>query len=470
MSPCFFAVIAVLIAGVFLFAEEAPKDDLILTPIEVLSRTGIILGRPTDRSITMNVLPPDDGELVVDYGTAAGSYSKHTSPVRMTRDTPIVISLEDLTPDTKWFYRISVRSGNGGYLSGREYSFHTQRARASAFSFIVEADPHLDGNSSVPLYTNAIVRMASENADLFFDIGDTFMSEKLNPQNEASVTMRHIIFRPFLETVAASSPFMFVLGNHEAEFGWTDKKLAKDLPAWAYAARSRFYPNPGADAFFMTDGVGKEFENYYAFEWGDALFVVLDPFRYTTRKSGGRSGDNWSSTLGEKQYRWFVSVLEKSSARFKFVFVHQLVGGSPEGGRGGVEFARFYEWGGQNKDGSDGFAQKRPGWGRPIHQVMKDTGVSAFFHGHDHLYVKQELDGIIYQACPQPSAKNTMDPSYAADYGYTSGTIIGNSGYLRVSVTAANAVVDYVRITIPRGRTVKYEWNIADTYTIAPRR
>ena len=54
-------------------------------------------------------------------------------------------------------------------------------------------------------------------------------------------------------------------------------------------------------------------------------------------------------------------------------------------------------------DGSEGFAQMRPGWGKPIHHLLKDYGVSIVFKGHDHLYVKEELDGIIYQTLPQPT-------------------------------------------------------------------
>jgi hypothetical protein len=63
--------------------------------------------------------------------------------------------------------------------------------------------------------------------------------------------------------------------------------------------------------------------------------------------------------------------------------------------RGGVEAAPFYEWGGKNEDQSDGFAARRPGWKMPIHQLLTTYGVNAVFHGHDHLYAMQELDGIV---------------------------------------------------------------------------
>jgi hypothetical protein len=71
------------------------------------------------------------------------------------------------------------------------------------------------------------------------------------------------------------------------------------------------------------------------------------------------------STLGQGQYNWLRTTLESSTAKFKFIFSHQIVGGDPDG-RGGVEFANFYEWGGNNLNGTPGFATNRPEWYKPI--------------------------------------------------------------------------------------------------------
>ena len=48
------------------------------------------------------------------------------------------------------------------------------------------------------------------------------------------------------------------------------------------------------------------------------------------------------------------------------------------------------------------------------HQLLVDNNVTAFFHGHDHLFARQELNGVVYQACPQPGATN--DKNSAAAY------------------------------------------------------
>lgn len=44
--------------------------------------------------------------------------------------------------------------------------------------------------------------------------------------------------------------------------------------------------------------------------------------------------------------------------------------------------------------------------------------VVVVVHGYDHLYVKQELEGIMYQDCPKPS--NTRG---TYEYGYQSGAL-----------------------------------------------
>jgi hypothetical protein len=94
------------------------------------------------------------------------------------------------------------------------------------------------------------------------------------------------------------------------------------------------------------------------------------------------------------------------------------------------------------------FDQYRPGWGKPIHQVFIDTGVDIFFQGHDHLYAKEQLNGVVYQEVPMPS-----DITYTIGYtanaaAYTDVTLDG-TGHIRVNVTPACVTVDYVKSYIP---------------------
>ena len=49
-------------------------------------------------------------------------------------------------------------------------------------------------------------------------------------------------------------------------------------------------------------------------------------------------------SIGDEQYMWLKDTLEQSEARYKFVFCHHVMGT----GRGGIEMAHLYEWGGKS--------------------------------------------------------------------------------------------------------------------------
>ena len=69
------------------------------------------------------------------------------------------------------------------------------------------------------------------------------------------------------------------------------------------------------------------------------------------------------------------------------------------------------------------------------------------------MYVKQELDGIIYQTLPQPS--HPGEKLDVTQYGYVSGKGVGGSGFLKVRTEGKSAFVDFV----------KFDGVIADSYS-----
>ena len=156
----------------------------------------------------------------------------------------------------------------------------------------------------------------------------------------------------------------------------------------------------------------------------------------------GKSGNGWASTLGEAQYRWLEQTLQSSDAKWKFVFIHNLVGGIGKDQRGGAETAQYFEWGGLSADGTDQFDLQRIGWGKPIRELLATYGVNAVFHGHDHFYAHQEDGGIVYQLVPQPATAGNSVRN-AADYGYFSGTFLPSPGFLRVVVAPEQVTVEY---------------------------
>jgi 3',5'-cyclic AMP phosphodiesterase CpdA len=284
------------------------------------------------------------------------------------------------------------------------------------------------------------------------------------------VNARYAYERSNFGLLTHSVPLFLVDGNHDAELGWLLDGSAQNNAIWAAQARLNYFPTPTSGSFYSGDSaqepwVGQR-ASWYAWQWGDAQFIVLDPYWKAVNQA---SKDAWNITLGDTQYQWLTATLAASTASYKFVFVHNLVGGLDGQMRGGIEAAPFFEWGGKNLDGNDGFAQKRPGWAMPIHQLLVQHHVTAVFHGHDHLYAKQDLDGIVYQEVPQPSAANSFSgASLASEYHYASGKIIDSSGHLRLSVTPSTVTTEYVRAWLPTAETaLRKNAQVADRWSVA---
>lgn len=425
----------------------------------------LVLGRPTRDSVSLSVLTFSDTEGRVAYGTDPSKLDSLTPARAFKKGEPAEIVIGGLKPDTRYFYQFRARGieATGG-------SFHTARPPGAAFTFTITADSHLDDRASAAVYQQTLANALADKPDFHIDLGDTFMTEK--HVNRDNATRQYLAQRYYFGRLCHSAPLFLVLGNHDGESPRGQGSAADDLAVWSNTMRKRFFPNPVPGAFYTGNATPHPqaglLQDYHAWQWGDALFVALDPFWFTQKQRG--QGDNWQHTLGEAQYRWLKRTLEGSKARYRFVFIHHLVGGIDAQCRGGAEAAPLYEWGGRNADGSDGFAAHRPGWAAPIHQLLVRHKVNAVFHGHDHLYAKKEIDGIVYQEVPQPGAiGGNRAPRHAAEYGYRTGVILGGAGHLRVAIRPAKATLEYVASVLPAEETAaRKNGSVADSYVIKP--
>lgn len=406
----------------------------------------VILARPTDRSITASVMLNRAARARILYG-AEGAPEQQTDVFELKPGEPREIVLDNLPPDAACRYRLVDAGANSAApADGCSGVFHTRRPPTSRFTFTVQADSHLDGSCVPELYTRTLTSALACKPDFHIDLGDTFMTGKIATREEAA--KQYVAQRYYLGLIGHSAPVFMVIGNHDGEeIGKKGTGAPDALADWSCRQRKFYFSNPVPDGFYTgnteTNLHAGQLQDYYAWEWGNALFVVLDPYWYSRGTQGG--GAPWNMTLGKPQYDWLARTLRRSHAGFKFVFIHQLVGGLDKGGRGGSEAAPFFEWGGHEKDGTYTFGAHRPGWEKPIHQLLIETGVSVVFHGHDHFFAHQELDGIIYQLVPQPAHAGGGSIREAADYGYRHGDMLPGSGHLRVRVSDSETLVEFVR-------------------------
>lgn len=391
--------------------------------------TAKLLGSPTSSSFDLEISATVPIRAYVEYGYSKSVITGKSSTVIIAKGATQRVSITNLKSNSVVYYRVKYALGtSANYASLTQKSVKTFAAQVlSSSTFAIQADPHMDENSSAEVYEGTLKQIVAAAPAFLMDLGDIFMVDKLTSKTEANIRGRFELMKGFYQKLG-NVPLKICLGNHDGELGYSNFNTKN--------YRKEYFPDQTAELA------------YYSFTGPDQLHVVLDPFTYTMKNP---TTAGWEWTLGKTQYDWLVETLRKSQERHKFIYIHHLLVGDPTS-RGGVEIALKNEWGGKNNDGTYGFDANRPGWGKPIHQLLLDNKVGFVFKGHDHLYVKQELDGIIYQTLPQPS--HPGDKINVNQYGYTSGKGVGGSGFLKVSTNGNQVKVDFIL----------FDGKVADSY------
>ena len=477
--------------------QKRRDGDYVLPPeLATFSLLSLVLGRVSDRSVTVSTLAKEPTEGFFEIGNAPGNYNRKTNLFTLAAGKPMESIFDNLQPNTEYFYRLQFRKpGETAFKLRPECHFHTQRTTGSTFMFAVQGDSHPERPqmSDPDLYARTLLNAAAANPDFYICMGDDFSVAPVQEVNFDSVAERYMLQRPFLGLVSQSSPVFLLNGNHEQAslFNFNQADVRHEVAVLAQNARNLFYPTPAPSGFYSGDpeplpSIGLR-KDYCAWTWGDALFVILDNYWHSPAQvdsgfhekdkggnaggrgggkdghGGGRDRDWWGITLGDAQYQWFKQTLEKSKAKYKFVFAHHVLGTT----RGGIEVAELYEWGGMDKRGDSVFKEKRPGWELPVHQLMVKHNVTIFFQGHDHLFVRQELDGIVYQEVPMPADQGYI--AYNEDR-YLSGVKLPNSGHLQITVSPEQVKVDYVRSYLPKDETPQQKTgDVAYSYALKPK-
>jgi hypothetical protein len=256
----------------------------------------VVLCRPTSSSVTFSVLAYHDTEGCIAYGILRGNYPQQTPTRQFKKGEPAEVVLGSLRPNTQYFYQLRLRQTNSV-----EGTFRTQRPPGGSFAFTITADSHLDDRVSAALYQRTLANALADAPDFHVDLGDTFMTEKHDSRENAA--RQYLAQRFYFGQLCTSAPLFLVLGNHDGESPRGGDRDPAGLAAWSNAMRKRYSPNPVPDDFFSGNTTKHPeaglLQNYYAWEWGDVLFVVLDPFWFTQQQRG--KSDNWSVKLAAEQ-------------------------------------------------------------------------------------------------------------------------------------------------------------------------
>lgn len=248
------------------------------------------LGRPTDQSVVLAFTPLVSMEAYVEYGI--GGLQQSTGVATAAPRVSCEYVLEGLAPGEECSCRLRYRlaGSEDPFEEGSLLVFRTQRPAGTPFTLTLQADSHIIGawqtqGPGLELYRRALQNIEEDRPDFHISMGDFAMIGYCPSSSMA--WEQYAVQRRFLDTYLSGVPLYLVLGNHEAEKGWL-MEAGDSLAVWGESARRELILNPTPGRFYAgcedssATGPGLR-ESYYAWEWGDALFVVLDPFWYTTR-------------------------------------------------------------------------------------------------------------------------------------------------------------------------------------------
>lgn len=195
------------------------RDEYPLPPdLAEYERLSLVLGRVSDRSVTVSALAHGTLEGYFRYGTAPDDYKHETPMLGLSAGKPVETVFDDLQANRQYFYRLYCRKpGESTFDARPECRFHTQRAAGSTFRFGIQGDSHPERAqmNDPERYARTLLSAASGHPDFDLCLGDDFSVDTLRTITADTVAERYTLQRPFLGLVSQSAPLFLVNGNHE---------------------------------------------------------------------------------------------------------------------------------------------------------------------------------------------------------------------------------------------------------------
>lgn len=313
---------------------------------------------------------------------------------------------DGLESGTRYEYDVTEVTDDGDTLHF-EGSALTQREPEESFSFAMLSDTHIGAyleysNQGYPDTLEAIAAEVGQAApDFMLNLGDMLDFHQFGfnaaPPSGEVTGLAYQNYRKLLGDLAGHVGHFPVIGNWDGEAG----SYSAEQIEWSREQRQLYVPAPEPGTYPEGGGPGAD---YYAFTWGDALFVVLNVMSYTTAEhllNADEVPDDW--TLGADQLAWLESTLAGATSKWRFLFIHHTVGGAA----GDAANSAYGRGGGQ---------AAYVGEQATVHELMLEHGVQVFFYGHDHVFADMVVDGIHYS---MPGSAGAPWKFTEAETGYT---------------------------------------------------
>ncbi len=335
----------------------------------------------------------DGGDPIEKYYTCLDRSNAPTNSVLYRNRHKVTFS--NLEPGTTYQYSITGYTINSRtyclneYCGVEAFTFTTAApSTVDEFEFLAVADPQ---GMIQSMYDKTSFAFDTINSSSLTNNYDFIINGGDMVDNGKNYYHWQYTLNTMLSTYANTSMFM-AAGNHESE----TKALAKFFN----------YTQPDSVTTDNYKG-GEANEDYYSFNYANALFVVLD------------TNNLDSKGLAKPQLDWMEATLENSTAKWKFVVMHKSL----------------YSTGSHANDSE---VAKMRGQLTPI---FEENGVDIVFSGHDHVYAQAPVNGVLYVTLGTIGTKyydyknNNADVSAALDYSHSIPYTLDNPtfGYVKVS-------------------------------------
>ncbi|MGY5854802.1 MAG: metallophosphoesterase family protein [Candidatus Thorarchaeota archaeon] len=327
---------------------------------------GPTVNRVTNNSAMIFWRTPTSTDAYVYYGFTDANLNMTVSS--LTPETDHSIVLNGLELDTTYYYRVESDS-----IMSEIYHFKTAPANGGKFSLFLVGDNRPEG-SDAPIQPDAwedIVDMGIAEAPHIVVLTGDFVYRLTD--DHANNLLQWEYFNNITDRLGHYAPIYGVLGNH-------------DTGAGTGAVLKEYF----LDAFQQNTGPS----TYFSFDYAGVHFTMLDTEEY------GIDG-----RITGTQYDWLVNDLESTSLSMKFVFGHQPL----------YPIAHI-------GSALDQHVTERD----RLQQLFEDQNVTLYGTGHDHLYNRLIVNGVVHIISGGGGAPLYGSPWGGDYYGYVMADVQSN--------------------------------------------
>ena len=313
---------------------------------------GPVVSKMTNTSTVIFWRTENATDAEVEYGLSDSNLNETIT--NSTLDTDHHILIDGLSPDTKYYYRVT-----SDIQTSDIYFFRTAPLEAGSFKLVVIGDNRPSSNEAPAqpeVYQDLIDLAILEEPHLVIMTGDyVYRVTDNNAENLQAWKM----FNEVTDRLGHYAPILGVIGNHDTG-----------------AATGSVHPEYYFDAFTFYDAPS----TYFSFDYAGVHFVFLDAEQL------GLEG-----RITGTQYDWLVNDLSATTQPLKIVASHRpLYACSHIGSALDVNVTERDR----------------------LQSLFEDENVTLYFTGHDHLYNRLTVNGVTHIIAGGGGA-----PTYSTPWG-----------------------------------------------------